>query len=88
MKYWPLLQSEQRPPKRFVIVHVFQIASPGDYLSHRLLWDFMVERMTADLLARGLQRPMQWEARLFTYRRGETARDAIEFMRTTIRESD
>lgn len=84
VKYWPLLRSEQRPTKRFVIVHVFQVASPGDYLSHRLLWDFVVERMTADLLARGLQRPLQWEARSFTYRRGETASDAIEFIRTNL----
>ena len=73
MKYWPLLRSEQRPAKRFVIVHVFQVTSPGDYLSHRLLWDFMVERMTADLLAHGLQWSLHWEARSFTYRRGETA---------------
>jgi hypothetical protein len=84
VKYWPLLRSEQRPAKRFVIVHVFQVASPGDYLSHRLLWDFMVERITADLSAHGLQWPLHWEARSFTYRRGEAARDAIEFIRTNV----
>jgi len=84
VKYWPLLTSEEGPAKRFVIVHVFQVGGPGDYLSHRLLWDFMAERMAVDLSARGLQRPLDWEARLFTYRRGEVAQDAIDFIRASI----
>jgi hypothetical protein len=84
IKYWPLLASESRLAKKFVIVHVFQIGGPGDYLSHRLLWEFMAERMTVDLSMRGLQRSLHWEARLFTYRRGEIAEDAITFIRASI----
>jgi hypothetical protein len=84
VKYWPLLRSEQLPANKFVIVHVFQVAGPGDYLSHRLLWDFMVERMAADLSAHGLEWSHAWEARSFTYRRGECARDAIDFIQGNV----
>lgn len=80
VKYWPLLASGSIS-KGFIIVHVFQVGGEGDYLSHRLLWAFLADRMTVDLARQGIERPSAWEAKLFTYRRGETAPDAVRFVR-------
>lgn len=82
-KYWPLLASGALT-KKLVIVHVFQIGSAGDYIAHRRLWGFLVERMREDLGRRGAAYPDAWEAHLFTYRRGEVPLEAAEFLRSAV----
>jgi len=70
-KYWPYLRSKQSG-KRFVLAHVFRIQTANDLITHRRLWEFLVERMRADLAREtGLQFPDDWEARSFTYPAGE-----------------
>lgn len=66
VKYWPLLLKREQP-KRFVLAHVFRIASANDYIAHRHLWEFVIERMREDLEARGIPWGKGWEARAFTY---------------------
>jgi hypothetical protein len=82
-KYWPLLATGAFV-KRLVIIHIFQIASAGDYIAHRRLWGFLVERMREDLDRRGIAYPGAWEAHLFTYRKGEEALDAAELLCATV----
>jgi hypothetical protein len=66
VKYWPYLAG--RPSKRVVLAHLFQVLSTNDYVSHLRLWDYLVERMRADLNDRvGLRWPEDWEARRFRY---------------------
>lgn len=79
-KYWPLLAMGDYA-KRLVVIHVFQITSEGDYIAHRRLWEFLVERMRDDLERRGITYPDAWEAHMFTYRKGEGPREAAEFLR-------
>jgi hypothetical protein len=62
---------------------VFQIASAGDYIAHRRLWGFLVERMREDLERRGIRYPDAWEAHIFIYRRGEEAVEAAKLLRAT-----
>lgn len=82
VKYWPYLRSE-RPLKRLLIVHLFRLASGDDYIAHRRLWDFLANRMTEDLTASpGLERPRDWDARLFTYRGAERPDEAIRYILT------
>lgn len=65
-KYWPLLAAKR--PQRFVLVHLFQILSRSDYISHLALWDWLIERMREDLERRcGVLWPRDWEARRFVY---------------------
>ena len=79
-KDWPFLLARDRP-KRFVLVHLFQVGSEGDYLSHCMLWDFLVERMRADLAARrGLRWPEDWEAALFRYRPGDDLAQVSDYI--------
>ncbi len=66
VKYWPLLARSPQP-KQFVLAHVFRIASANDYIAHRRLWDFLVERMRDDLEEHGVPWGVGWEARAFTY---------------------
>ena len=70
VKYWPLLASRQ--PKRFVLAHVFRLGSTDDYIAHRRLWAFLVDRMRADLDS-VMCWDEDWVARAFTY-----PRDAID----------
>jgi hypothetical protein len=66
-KYRPYL--EARPAKRFVLAHLFQVLSVNDHVSHIRLWEYLVERMRADLEARvGIRWPELWEARAFQLR--------------------
>jgi predicted RNase H-like nuclease len=51
-KYWPLLR-DGLDDKRFVLVHLFHAATPGDYASHHRTWRFLADRMAEDLEARG-----------------------------------
>ena len=67
-----------------MIIHVFQIASAGDYLAHRRLWTFLVERMREDLDRGGIAYSTAWEARLFTYRKGEEATEAAKFLKSAV----
>jgi len=77
-KDWPLLRA--KPTKRFVLAHLFNLGSDGDYTAHRMLWDFLVTRMRDDLGEASVRWPEDWEARLFCYRNpGETS-DLIEFL--------
>jgi hypothetical protein len=84
-KYWPLLEAGH--PRRFVLAHLFQVSSQGDYVSHIRLWAYLVERMRADLAERaGLNWPESWEARLFRY--GPTidaTADVVEYIREAVR---
>ncbi len=82
-KYWPLLAAGAIA-KRLVIIHVFQIASAGDYIAHRRLWGFLVERMREDLERRRIRYSDAWEAHIFTYRRGEEAVEAAKLLRATV----
>ena len=43
VKHWPLLTAKPRR-KRLAILHVFQLNSDADYIAHRRLWQFLVER--------------------------------------------
>ena len=81
-KYWPLLAAGAIE-KRLVIIHVFQIGSAGDYIAHRRLWGFLIERMREDLEQRGIGYPDAWEAHILTYRRGEEAVEAAKLLRAT-----
>jgi hypothetical protein len=70
-KLWPLLRiggdgmdgvaSLRDSP--FLLLHLFHAATPDDYVAHRRLWEFLVERMEADLGPRGRRRG-GWEAEL------------------------
>lgn len=82
VKYWPLLAAGFG--RRLVIVQVYRVATDGDYLAHRLLWRFLVERMTEDLEARGVNRPDRWEAAAFTYRPDAPAHDAAQYVRAAV----
>lgn len=77
VKYWPLLQA--RHPKRFVLVHVFQIGTPADYIAHRRLWEYVAARMREDLSARcGVSWPNDWEATLHTYSKDSGIEPIVE----------
>ena len=81
VKYWPLLTA--RPlSKRLVLLHLFQIASSGDYIAHRRLWQFLLERMQDDLRQRGPAYVANWEAQLLTYHKGGFATEAATLIRT------
>lgn len=68
VKYWPFLASGA-VEKRLILLHLFQVASEGDYIAHRRLWGYLVERMKEDLQMRcGVLYGQHWEAHLFTYR--------------------
>jgi hypothetical protein len=56
VKYWPVLRSVVLT-KHLVILHVYMLSSDSDYIAHRKLWSFVVERMTEDLAANGIGRP-------------------------------
>lgn len=86
VKYWPLLATGVIE-KRLVLIHVFRIGSAGDYIAHRRLWGFVVERMREDLESRGVRFPDSWEAHLVTYRAGEGPDDAAELLRKTVGEA-
>jgi hypothetical protein len=60
-KYWPMLRTTLRD-KHFVLVHIYSIASGGDYIAHRRLWEFLVEKMKQDLGP-----STSWEAHLLSY---------------------
>jgi hypothetical protein len=66
VKYWPMLGRELGD-KRFVLTHLFRVVSESDYIAHRKLWDFLIERMREEGQVRGYSWPDDWEARLFTY---------------------
>jgi hypothetical protein len=83
VKYWPLLASGAFV-KRLVLIHLFRITSDGDFIAHRRLWQFLVERMREDLAGRSVPYPGAWGARLFTYRPGEEAVAAAEALRATV----
>jgi hypothetical protein len=80
VKYWPLL-ADKPLPKRLAILHVFQLHSEADYIAHRRLWQFLVERMRADLEPRGVRWGAAWEAQIFSYRAGEPPTEAAAALR-------
>jgi hypothetical protein len=82
-KYWPLL-ADKPLPKRLVILHVFQLSSEADYIAHRRLWQFLVERMRADLEPRGVRWGKEWEAEIFSYRAGQPATEAAAALRAAV----
>lgn len=66
VKYWPMLGAEQSD-RRFVLAHLFRVTSESDYIAHRRLWEYLIERMRRDLEGRGCRWGRDWEARIFTY---------------------
>jgi hypothetical protein len=86
VKYWPLLRSGTLV-KRLVILHVYMLGSNADYIAHRKLWFFLVDRMTEDLTANGVGRPERWDAQLITYRKGGSLGEVTALLRKTIMES-
>lgn len=66
VKYWPMLGAELTD-KRFVLAHLFMVSSESDYIAHRKLWDYVVDRMRRDLDHRGCRWDHDWHARMFTY---------------------
>lgn len=87
VKYWPMLGAELND-KRFILVHLFKIASKSDYIAHRKLWDYIVERMQRDLDHRGCRWTRDWHARMFTYGHESAPTgiaDAADFMAEALR---
>lgn len=80
VKYWPHLASG-KPPKRFVLAHLYLVGSTGDFISHRRLWSFQCERMREDLERRRVLWGRDWEAALFTYTGAEEPVDVTRFIR-------
>ena len=85
VKYWPLLRSGPLA-KRLVILHVYMLGSDADYIAHRKLWSFLVDRMTDDLTANGVGRPERWDAQLITYRKGGPSDEVTALLRKTVME--
>lgn len=85
VKYWPLLRSGALD-KRLVIIHLYMLTSEGDYMAHRKLWSFLLDRMDMDLNEVGICRPDVWDAHLFTYRKGDPPNDVTAFLRSTVSE--
>ncbi len=85
VKYWPLLRGRVSG-KRLVIIHLYMLTSEGDYMAHRKLWSFLVDRMEADLNLVGTRRPVAWDAHLFTYRKGDPPNEVTAFLRATVAE--
>lgn len=83
VKYWPLLRTGGRE-RRLVLIHLYMLASDGDYIAHRKLWSFLVDRMDTDLRSVGVHRPDDWDAHLFTYRKGSPPDDVVAFLRATV----
>ena len=67
-KYWPLLR-DGLDDKRFVLIHLFHAATPGDYASHRRTWRFLADRIAEDMEehGRGSGSPYGWDAELVVY---------------------
>jgi len=83
VKYWPLLRSGTLA-KRLVVLHVYMLGSDADYIAHRKLWSFLVDRMTEDLTANGVGRPERWDAQLITYRKGGSLGEVTALLRKTV----
>lgn len=86
VKYWPLLRSGTLA-KRMVILHVYMLDSSADYIAHRKLWSYLVDRMTEDLAAHGIGRPERWDAQLITYQKGGSLGEVTALLRKTVMES-
>jgi hypothetical protein len=86
VKYWPLLRSGALA-KRLLILRVYMLGSNADYIAHRKLWSFLVDRMTEDLAANGIDRPERWDAQLITYRKGGCLAEVTALVRKTVMES-
>lgn len=84
-KYWPLLAAKR--PRRFVLVHLFQVLSRSDYVSHLALWDWLVERMREDLERRcGVLWLRDWEARRFVYGRSiDTVPEVVSYIHSMLK---
>ena len=86
VKYWPMLGAELSK-KRFVLAHLFMVSSEFDYVAHRRLWEYIVERMRRDLDARGCEWERAWHARMFTYGHASAATgmaDAADYIATQL----
>ena len=86
VKYWPLLRSGTLAT-RLLIMHVYMLTSHADYIAHRKLWSFLVERMAEDLAASGCDRPARWDAHLITYRTGGQLQEVTTLLRALMLDS-
>jgi len=86
VKYWPLLRSGTLA-KRLVILHVYMLGSSADYIAHRKLWSFLVDRMAEDLAVNGIGRPEKWDAQLITYHKGGSLGEITALLRKMVTES-
>jgi hypothetical protein len=85
VKYWPLLRSGTLAKR--LVLHVYMLGSDADYIAHRKLWSFLVDRMTEDLAANGVGRRERWDAQLITYRKGGSLDKVTAFLRKMVMES-
>lgn len=88
VKYWPML-GEELKDKRFVLAHLFMVSSEADYIAHRRLWEYVVERMRRDLDHRGCRWESDWHARMFTYGHASAATgmaNAADYIAVQLRE--
>lgn len=84
IKYWPALASGP-PAKPLILVHVFRLASAGDYIAHRRLWEFAVARIREQLATQHqIQWGDHWEAILLTYRTEVDAEQIARDVRATV----
>ena len=60
------------------------LTSDADYIAHRKLWAFLVDRMTSDLASNGVGRPASWDAQLITYRKDESLGEVTALLRKTL----
>ena len=67
MKYRPML-GDKFEGKRFVLAHLFMVSSEFDYIAHRKLWDFIIQRMQLDLDSRGCRWDRDLHARMIHLR--------------------
>ena len=70
-----------------MILHVYMLGSSADYIAHRKLWSFLVDRMTEDLATNGIGRPEKWDAQLITYHEGGSLGEITALLRKMVTES-
>jgi len=66
------------------LVKYWPLLRSGDYIAHRKLWSFLVDRMAEDLTSNSVGRPERWDAQLATYRKGEPLDEVTTLLRRTI----
>ncbi len=58
VKYWSIVEELTKP---LALIHLFGMMSENDYISHRMLWSFLLEKMRRDF------DDAKFKAWIFTY---------------------